>query len=146
MKGVKGWFPATMSTPIDAIPSSPEGLQANAVWNAHADLGTAYVKKARLRCLVLLDKGKRKKSKKFEVVIYGDLPGADLKAALYTDLEADGTLDQMVLIDTRAATSFDTGAVPGARNLSAADIEALGEEVLPWPKDTRLVFYCYGGL
>jgi len=146
LKGVKGWFPATMATPIDAVPSSPGGLAATAVWDAHADLGTAYFKKARLRCLVLLEKGKRKKSKKFEVVIYGDLPGTDLRSDLYADLEADGTLDQMVVIDTRAATSVEVGAVPGAQNLSAEDIEERGEEVLPWPKDTRLVFYCYGGL
>jgi hypothetical protein len=146
VKGVKGWFPATMATDVDAIPSSPEGRSATAVWDAHADLGTAYIKKARLRVTVLLEKGKRKKSKKFEVVLYGDLPGADLRSALYADLEADGNLDGMVLIDTRGTTSFADGSVPGARNLSSTDIEEMGETVLPWPKDTRLVFYCYGGL
>jgi hypothetical protein len=146
LKGVKGWFPATMATDVDAVPSSPDGLPATATWNAYADLGTAYVKKARLRCTVLLERGKRKKSKKFEVVLYGDLSGADLRSALYPDLEADGTLDRMVLVDTRAATSFDDGSIPAAVNLSATDIDEMGERILPWPKDTRLVFYCYGGL
>jgi len=146
VKGRKGWFPATMATDIDAVPSDPEGRSFVAVWSAYEDLGAVSIRKARLRVTVEVEKGKRKKSKKFEVVTYGDLPGADLRADLYPDLAADGTLTDFVLVDTRGEISFADGSVPGAVNLSASDIEEKGDEVLPFSKDTRLVFYCYGGL
>jgi len=146
VKGVKGWFPATMASAMDEIPSSPEGVESSVVWDTFADLGAVYVKKARLRATVLTEQGRKKKSKRFEVWTYGDVAGTALAQAVYPDLTADGSLDNLVVIDTRDAASFAGGSVPGARNITSAQIEESGEEALPWPKDTRLAFYCYGGL
>jgi hypothetical protein len=110
VKGVKGWHPATMETSLTGLQSGPDGVETVVVWNAHADLGSVHAPKVRLRTSVTNVKGKKKKSKKFEVVLYGPANGDDLADDLAPDLADDGDLDSLALIDT------------------------------------RLVFYCYGGL
>ncbi|MEN8150784.1 MAG: rhodanese-like domain-containing protein [Planctomycetota bacterium] len=146
VKGTKGWHPATVETDVSAVPSSEEGEQFVAAWNAFADLGTRHSRKVRLRVIVDIEKGKKKKSRRFEVVLYGRLDSGGVSAVTYPDLMEDGSLDNTVLIDTRSAAHFAAAAIPGAINLDAADIEEQGEAILDFPKDTRLIFYCYGGL
>ena len=146
IRGTKGWHPATMETDMSAVPSSEEGETFIAAWNAYEDLGTRYSRRVRLRTRPDVQYGKRKRSRRFEVALYGNVDAGAVSAATYPDLIADGRLDGLVLIDTRAPQDFAEGALPGAMNLSAEDIEEDGKTILDYPKDTRLVFYCYGGL
>jgi hypothetical protein len=145
VKGLKGWHPATIDSDLTGMATSPDGVETNVFWNAHADLGSVHAPKVRLRTSVTNMKGGKKKSKKFEVVLYGQVSGDELAADLAADLEDNGTLDDLVLIDTRSALSFGLGHIPGAINLSVAEIETGGTGALPYPLDKRIVFYCYGG-
>lgn len=148
IRGVKGWFPATIDQDLSAVPSSEVGETLVVSWNAYADLGTRHSKRVRLRTIVDLEKGRKKKSKRFEVYLYGSVTADAVSALTYPDLRADGRLDEVVLIDTRDPHDFAAGHLPGAIHVSTEDLETnkQAKAIFDYPKDTHLVFYCYGGL
>jgi hypothetical protein len=148
VRGIKGWQPATIEQDLSAVASSEEGTQILVVWNAWEDLGAYYSRKARLRTIVDVEKGKKKKSRGFRLHVYGETSADALSAATYPDLIEDGRLDDLVLIDTRDPDDFAAGRLPGAIHLSTEELDRKrkAKQLLAYPRDTRLVFYCYGGL
>jgi hypothetical protein len=71
-------------------------------------------------------------------------PATDyLDQLLAADHAPDGTLDDVVLIDTRTQEDYDAYHLPGAIHHTYEELVGW-EGPLPWGPETRLVFYCYG--
>ncbi len=128
------------------VSSSPEGTEHAFTWSAHRDLGTGLHEGVLVRVTPSQPRGKPAVGEPIEELITYDVPSTgDLHADLLADLSPDGTLDGFVLADVRGEDDHAAGHLPGAVFVSFADIQERGREALPWPLDTRIVFYCYGG-
>jgi hypothetical protein len=143
------WAPATQRAgepPLQDVAATPEGAEFVFTWEAFQDLGCGWYPAVVFRALPVSPLGRTEVSDPFEVIAYGEPDGADLATDVFTDLAPDGTLDDLVIIDTRPASQYAMGFVPGAIWLLYEDLVAQGSAALPYPPDTRIVFYCYGGL
>jgi hypothetical protein len=128
------------------LSSSPAGVDHAFTWYAHEDLGTGYWPDTLARATPKDPAGKAGVGDPIgELITHGEAQRADLYANLLADFSPDGALDGFVLVDTRGPDDFAAAHIPGAVSIQYADIQAMGKDALPWPLDTKLVFYCYGG-
>jgi hypothetical protein len=140
----KGWRPADTGDTALGLTSSPYGNVHTVVWKAFDDLGAGAFRKVRLRASITNVKGKRKRSRKFAVTVWGAVTASDLHAELVASLTTTGRTAAPIF-DTRVEGTWRQGHVPGAVYVPASEIPDRPDELLPYPADTPLTFYCYGG-
>ncbi|MHC4473496.1 MAG: rhodanese-like domain-containing protein [Planctomycetota bacterium] len=146
--GGASWKPATQTAgeePPSGIAATPEGTEVGYTWEAYEDLGCGLFPGALVRATPVEPAGSAGASAPFELLTYGESEVVSLAADLYADLRVDGILDDTGVIDARSAANFDVGRIPGAIHVLLETILADGADAIPFPKDRRIVFYCYGG-
>jgi hypothetical protein len=119
--------------PMD-VPSAPQGHQVGYTWEAYEDLGCGTFPGVIVRAMPVDPKGSGDWSEPFDIVTYGEAEVGELASDIYADLRVDGSLDEIAVVDARSAAEFDLGHIPGAVHVQYDG----------FPKDRRIVFYCYG--